>query len=423
MRQFLLASLGLFALAPAVRAADDPPAWIEPMKEVHAKFTGKPGTLALFGDSITDTKAFWAPLAYAPKDLPPDIAGPLDVVKKHMLDDCWGKWRGGAYGNESGQTAKWAASNVDKWLKKLNPECAVILFGTNDITRSDVKAFDKQMRAVVEKCLKNGTVVILTTVPPRAGQEDKAKTFAEATRAIATGFKLPLIDYHAEVLKRRPDDWNGALPKFKEFATDVYQVPTLISGDGVHPSNPSKFADYSAEALKSNGYQLRNVLTLRTYADVVKLVLTAKDEVTARASLALLLLFLLRFLVVLIGNAQCVGSHGSVPAIAATDPGSDKSREPLLLFLALLLPLAEKRVLGRLLQVLDQLARTHAQRARQRQQRTRSRIGFPPLLHFGDQRQTQVRPIRNLLLRQPRRLTQRIQPVCDLFGQTHCRPS
>lgn len=270
-----LALLVLVTLAPLTRA-DEPLAWVKPMKEVRAKFTGKPGTLALFGDSITVTKAFWAPLAFAPKDLPPDIAAARDAVKKHMLGDCWSKWRGGEYGSESGQTAKWAADNVDAWLKKLNPECAVIMFGTNDIVRSDVKAFDKQMREVVEKCLKNGTVVILTTIPPRAGQEDKAKAFAGAARAIAADLKLPLIDYHAEVLKRRPDDWNGALPKFKEFAKDVYQVPTLVSGDGVHPSYPSKLADYSADALNSNGYQLRSVLTLWAYADVIARVLTAK---------------------------------------------------------------------------------------------------------------------------------------------------
>ncbi len=195
-----------------------------------------------------------------------------------MLNDCWGKWRGGDYGNESGQTATWAANNIDAWLKKLNPECAVILFGTNDVTKSDEKSYDKQMRAMVEKCLKNGTVVILTTIPPRAGQEEQAKAFAEVARKIAADFKLPLIDYHAEILKRRPNDWNGALPKFAEFAKDVYQAPTLIAGDGVHPSYPSKLADYSAESLKSNGYQLRSVLTLHTYADVVTRVLTAKPK-------------------------------------------------------------------------------------------------------------------------------------------------
>jgi hypothetical protein len=267
----LLSALALAALTSSLHA-DDAPAWAKPMAEVRAKFTGKPGTLALFGDSITVTKAFWAPLSYA-KDVPPEVAKPLEVVKKHMLPECWDKWRGGGYGNEGGQTAAWADENVAGWLAKHNPECAVIMFGTNDLTRTDAKTYDKQMRSVVEKCLKNGTVVILTTIPPRAGQEEKAKAFAEVVRKIAADNTVPLIDYHAEVLKRRPDDWNGALPQFKEFAKDVYQVPTLISGDGVHPSFPGKHADYSADALKSNGYQLRGVLTLQAYADVIGRVL------------------------------------------------------------------------------------------------------------------------------------------------------
>ena len=277
MRHLLLSAAAFLAFSTPSRA-DEPPAWVKPMAAVHAQFTGKPGTLALFGDSITDTLAFWAPLLYAPKDAPADVAAPLAVVKKHMLEDCWRKWRGSEYGNQSGQTAEWAAANVSAWLKKLNPECAVILFGTNDLTRSDVKSYEKNMRAVVDACLKNGTVVILTTIPPRAGMEEKAKAYAEVVRALAAEKKLPLIDYYADILKRRPDDWNGALPKFKEFAADGYQVPTLIAGDGVHPSNPAKHADYSAAALDRNGYQLRNVLTLRAYANVITRVLAAKPK-------------------------------------------------------------------------------------------------------------------------------------------------
>ncbi len=276
MRYLLLTAFTFFALVTPLRAADELPAWVKPMKEVRGKFTGKPGTLALFGDSITVSKAFWAPLAFPPKDLPPEIAKSLDPVKKHMLDDSWSKWRGSDYGSEGGQTAQWAEKNIDAWLTKLNPECAVIMFGTNDVTRTDAETYAKQMRTVTEKCLKNGTVVILTTIPPRAGQEKKCETFADAVRKIAADLKVPLIDYHAEVLKRRPDDWNGSLPKFKEFAKDGYQVPTLIAGDGVHPSYPAKLSDYSANALKSNGYQLRSVLTLHAYADVVRRVLPAK---------------------------------------------------------------------------------------------------------------------------------------------------
>jgi len=273
MRGYLGTALLLIA-APSARA-EDVPAWVEPMKQVHAKFTGKPGTLALFGDSITVSQAFCPPPANS-KNLPATIGKDLEVVKAHMLADCWTKWRGPGYGNDGGQTIRWADDNVAGWLKKHNPEAVVLMFGTNDLNQLDAKEYDKRTRSVIDRCLKNGSVVILTTIPPRAGLEKKSREFAEVERRIAAELKVPLIDYQAEILKRRPDDWNGAAAKFRDRVKDVYQVPTLISGDGVHPSNPSQFRDYSEDALSKNGYQLRTALTLNSYADVIRHVLAKK---------------------------------------------------------------------------------------------------------------------------------------------------
>jgi hypothetical protein len=172
-------------IAPITAQAEEAPEWVTPLKEVHARFNGKPGTLALFGDSITLTKAFWAPLSYAPKNLPEPLAKNLNLVKSYMLEECWSRWRGASYGNESGKTTRWAEENIDLWLKKLNPETAVLMFGTNDLNQIDVKEYETRLRVVTEKCLKNGTLVIMTTIPPRAGQEGKSKEFATAQRRIA----------------------------------------------------------------------------------------------------------------------------------------------------------------------------------------------------------------------------------------------
>src|SRR5262249_39911013 len=143
-----------------------------------------------------------------------------------------------------------------------NPEVALIMFGTNDLTQLDVKEYEAKTKEVVARCLDNGTVVILSTIPPRSGLAEKSRQFADVTRKVARELKVPLVDYQAEILKRRPDDWDGALPKFKDASGDGYQVPTLIARDGVHPSNPAKYKDYSEESLKHNGYVLRNYLTL-----------------------------------------------------------------------------------------------------------------------------------------------------------------
>jgi lysophospholipase L1-like esterase len=187
-----------------------------------------------------------------------------------MKPECWREWKGPESGSEGGKTVRWAVENVDKWLAKLNPEVALIMFGSNDVGQMDVKEYETKLRALVERCLRNGTIVILSTMPPRAGHVDKSLQFADAARKIAADLKVPLTDYHGEIIKRRPDDWDGSLEKFKAPG-DVYDVPTLISRDGVHPSLPKKFSgDFSVEALNSNGYNLRNYLTLLSYAEVLE---------------------------------------------------------------------------------------------------------------------------------------------------------
>jgi lysophospholipase L1-like esterase len=277
----MLLTAALFALPSAAAQADDAPSWTAPMKQVRAHFTGTPGTLALFGDSITVSLAFWAPLRGEPKVMSDDMAVAHALVKAYLKPECWDKWRGPKYGNNGSMTIRWAHDNVAKWLKDHNPEVAVILFGTNDLGALAVKEYEQKMAEVVDRCLKNGTVVILTTPPPRSGLLEKSKQFAEAVRRVAKDKQVPLIDYHAEILKRRPDDWDGTLPQFKDLKGSEYEVPTLIARDGVHPSNPRAHQDYSAESLRRNGYALRSYLTLLAYAEVIRQVLPAEDAAAA----------------------------------------------------------------------------------------------------------------------------------------------
>jgi lysophospholipase L1-like esterase len=243
------------------------------MRKVHARFTGTPGTFAQFGDSITVTMAFWAPLETQPAGADEKTAAAWKRVKAYQQADSWRKWKGPEYGSNGGMTIRWAHQNVDAWLKKLNPEVVLIMFGTNDLSGIGEKEYEEKTREVVKRCLDNGSVVILSTIPPRSGRLDKARLFAEIAKKIGKELKVPVVDYFGEILRRRPDDWDGALPKFKGTPGGVYQVPTLISGDGVHPSNPSTHKSYDEEGLKTNGYVLRNYLVLHAYAEVIDKVL------------------------------------------------------------------------------------------------------------------------------------------------------
>jgi len=244
------------------------------MKKAHARFKGPKGTFAEFGDSITVTRAFWEPLAYSPADMSPEMRRALKTVKAYIKPDCWGQWKGPKFGNDGSMTIRWAHENIGRWLADLNPELAVIMFGSNDVGQMDVQEYEMKLQQVVERCLTNGTIVLLTTMPPGSGQLEKARQFSEAARRVAKHESVPLIDYFAEIVNRRPTDWDGSLPQFKDLPGDEYQVPTLIARDGVHPSNPKRYANtYSEAALRENGFSLRNYLTVLGYANVIEVVL------------------------------------------------------------------------------------------------------------------------------------------------------
>ena len=220
------------------------------MMRVHARFHGRPGTFAHFGDSITETLAFWAPLKHARKNASPRMEHAFRLVEAHLRPECWREWKGPEFGNQGGRTIGWAEENVGAWLERLNPEVALVMFGTNDLRDLEVDEYRDRLRSVVRKCLDRGTVVILSTIPPRHGFAEKAADFAEAARKIARELSVPLVDYHAEILKRRPDDWDGATDAFKAF--EGHDVPTLLARDGVHPSAPRLYQDdYSEKALRT----------------------------------------------------------------------------------------------------------------------------------------------------------------------------
>ncbi|MGB2808516.1 MAG: right-handed parallel beta-helix repeat-containing protein [Sedimentisphaerales bacterium] len=243
--------------------------WAEAMAKIHERFTGEKGTFAHFGDSITVTLAFWTPLLYSRKNASEEMEQAYQLVEQYLKKECWRNWKGPQFGNEGRMTIRWAHENIDNWLALLKPEVALIMFGTNDLTSVGLEEYEKKTREVVQKCLDNGTVVILSTIPPRHGLAEKAALYADAVRKIARRMKVPLIDYHSEILKRRPADWDGALDKFSQYKG--YDVPTLLARDGVHPSNPKECCDdYSEEGLKCCGFSLRNYHVLMKYADVLK---------------------------------------------------------------------------------------------------------------------------------------------------------
>ncbi|QDV37750.1 GDSL-type esterase/lipase family protein [Tautonia plasticadhaerens] len=250
-------------------ARGDEPGWREAMAKVHDRFTGTPGTFAHFGDSITVSLAFWSPLPHERRNASPELERAYRLVEDRMRPECWRDWKGPEFGNEGGRAVGWAEENVDAWLQTLNPEVALLMFGTNDLGQLRPVDYARGLRSVVRRCLDNGTVVLLSTIPPRHGLAAEAAAFSEGAREVARDLSVPLVDYHAEILRRRPDDWDGASEAFRQY--EGYDVPTPLARDGVHPSAPDRFrGDYSEEALRNHGYNLRNAVVLIAYAGVLE---------------------------------------------------------------------------------------------------------------------------------------------------------
>jgi len=261
---------------PIAVALAPPPGdyWVEPMRDVHKQFKGKPGTFAQYGDSITVTMAYLAGYSWAgkiqPKNCPPDVQKEMDAVAAHSDLKLWREWKGGGWGNTGMMMSDWLINNIDGWQRKMNPEVSVVMFGTNDIGRIWPPEYTENMAASVRRMMADGTVPMLTSIPPASGRP--AEPYWHAALSIAHGLRVPLIDYYADIMRRRPDDWDGRLEKFKDYKG--YGVPTLVSRDGTHPSNPKEFVqNFSEEALNSNGYTLRDYMTLRKYYEIITKVL------------------------------------------------------------------------------------------------------------------------------------------------------
>ncbi len=271
---------GPFKPQPVVPTGDY---WVEAMRKVHARWKGIKGTFAEYGDSITVTMAFWTPLVLGTrKGITPEMQQALETARKYIHKPCWRKWKGPQWGNTGNMTIRWAFDNIDAWQKKMNPEVMVILFGTNDAYLGPrVPIYTEMYAAVVNRCLADGTIPIVTTLPPRYTQRLSVGgfltvwNFRRAVIAIAKAKKVPLIDLWAEMVRRRPADWDGRLKKFDEGGWKGYNVPTMIARDGIHPSNPAKYrGDWTEEGLSCCGFGLRNYLTLKAWYEVYKKVLT-----------------------------------------------------------------------------------------------------------------------------------------------------
>jgi GDSL-like Lipase/Acylhydrolase family len=127
----------------------------------------------------------------------------------------------------------------------VRPAFALIMFGTNDVSRFDADLYKGNLQQIVQTSIEMGVIPIISTIPNRVGFEDKVVEFNQVIRETAVRFSIPLWDFYTAI-QALPD---GGL-----------------SADGTHPTIPPYGERGSADFRASNlyyGYVIRNLTALQ----------------------------------------------------------------------------------------------------------------------------------------------------------------
>ena len=130
--------------------------------------------------------------------------------------------------------------------------------------------FARNLETIVDKLLAARIVVILSTVPPHHAAERACQAYNQAIRALARRKRIPLIDYYAEILARRPGrSWDGTLLNKGDVHPTASSGGYGSSGDPYTPGgNPATHT--TGEACRNSGYLLRSWLTVQKLKEVKK---------------------------------------------------------------------------------------------------------------------------------------------------------
>lgn len=248
------------------------------MREASRKFTGTEGVVLHLGDSITVAPEYtaWA-RAGAGK-----TAEDLSVLEWSHCGEKNERDGWHAANHAVGDSLSCTAASgiradqflaggfkgllpLEEMIAGYNPQVAIVMLGTNDSWQGrPADEFAGDMSRIVRALLDNGTVVILSTIPPMIPAPELGDQYNAELWRLAEHYKLPVIDFHGEIVGRRPDgSWNGAIL----YQDDPH--PTE-SRTGVTPES-----EPTPENLKESGHLLRGWLSVKKLIEVKRRVLDA----------------------------------------------------------------------------------------------------------------------------------------------------
>lgn len=130
-------------------------------------------------------------------------------------------------------------------MRVVKPAVALIMIGTNDAPAYPADQYGERLRLIVETCIQNNVVPVLSTLPPRAQFNDNIIAYNQVITAMAQNYGVPLTDLYS-ALVNLPDHGYGP--------------------DGIHLSVPPGGASATVDFTPANlqyGTTVRNLTTLQ----------------------------------------------------------------------------------------------------------------------------------------------------------------
>jgi lysophospholipase L1-like esterase len=245
--------------------------YLAAMQEVAEKFDGTEGVVLHLGDSITLAAPYTAWARNGRGKTPEDEA---ILTWSHCGEkDERDGWHLASF--EVGSFWSYTAAGgvrVDQYLaggygglpplarivEEYDPQVAIVMLGTNDAWQGrPANEFAGDMARIIRRLLDNGIVPVVSTIPPMIPAPELGDHYNAELWGLAEHHKLPVIDFHGEIIGRRPDgSWNGA----------------LLGKDDPHPTasraGVTPESEPTAENLRESGYLLRGWLSVKKLIEV-----------------------------------------------------------------------------------------------------------------------------------------------------------
>ena len=150
----------------------------------------------------------------------------------------------------SGHTTTQGLARMEKDVIAEKPQLVVVMFGMNDVVRTEPEAFRANLRTIVDRCRASGAAVVLCTpnsvYPNPTRPTERLAQFAQIVRDVAGDMSVRLADCYAayEAIRRK----------------DVTEWRLLMS-ETIHPSmnGHKQFAEVIAESISGQEVSLADV--------------------------------------------------------------------------------------------------------------------------------------------------------------------